>query len=157
MLENPDDASSLDDSLKKKTAAVAEALSRFTNIKDCDLCGSVTELAQKLYRKVGVQALYVSSGTHDWNRVGDFNIDFGAVQYEKPYPYVTNVFSEEAVELYGGGAVDVKGWPDYPHDAAFVTAEEVNRNFPPLVQWSRHPKLMRLLSYLNVAISEIEG
>ncbi len=109
---------------KQKDAieAVADAVESVEDIESSDLCACLAELAFKLFWFVNESDLdptYVRGmgETHDWIRVGDYNVDYGAVQYDKPFPFVTRVDSKKAVNFYG----------DWPLE---LISKEPNQYFP---------------------------
>lgn len=112
---------------KKQKAAIesaAEAIASVEDVESSDICGHVAELAFKLFSFVNESDLDPTwvrgiGGTHDWIRIGDYNVDFSAIQYDKPYPFVTKVGSREARSFYG----------DLQEEA---TTEEPETYFPPV-------------------------
>jgi hypothetical protein len=113
---------------QKQKAAIesaAEAIASVEDVESADICGHVAELAFKLFSWVNESDLDPTwvrgiGGTHDWIRVGNHNVDFSAVQYEKPYPFVTKVGSRQAMAFYR----------DFPEE----TSTEEPESFFPLVE-----------------------
>lgn len=95
---------------QKQKAAIesaTEAIASVEDVQSSDLCGLIAELAFKLFSWVNESDLDPTwvrgiGGTHDWIRIGNYNVDFAAAQYGLPYPFVTRIGSGEAKDFYGG-------------------------------------------------------
>jgi hypothetical protein len=100
--------------------AAAQAISEEFDVLEENMCEDLSHVGAALLRDAGLEpeivcadlkVLGVESDTdHCWIRVGDWNVDFSAGQYNLmvSYPFVTKKDDPMALEFYGRGSRTLK-------------------------------------------------
>jgi hypothetical protein len=114
--------------LKRVVTAIASVLKPHYGVCQLNICVDVTQAAYRLLEDAGYRPTIVGADPfvtgirtedgHEWLRIKNWNIDFGAGQFGLGYPFVSEKNSVRALNVYGPGSATPKKSKGYTEDTA---------------------------------------